>query len=212
MKYEIKYKSFAFNVKDEDETGLTIEGYGATWNNIDSGGDMCIKGCATKTIKERGSRIAFCYQHDIKDPIGKILLIEEDEKGIHIIVKISASEEKKITKIKEKILQELSIGYRTIKESQEIVENTPVAKLLEIMIYEISLVTLAMNEQATITGMKSEQQINEIFDYLFVNEKRAEIQNEILKLKALVMTKPEASTLQESKPLTAKEILNLLSN
>ena len=35
-----------------------------------------------KTIQENGSRVKYLYQHDMDKPIGKMVHLEEDEKGL----------------------------------------------------------------------------------------------------------------------------------
>ena len=71
MKDNLKFKSFKIDNIIEEDTDLVIEGWGAKYGNVDSYGDIMQPGSCTRTIKERGDRIAFCYQHDIYNPIGK---------------------------------------------------------------------------------------------------------------------------------------------
>ena len=107
----LKFKNFDITETKADESGnLTISGYGAVFGNVDSYGDIIERGAFAKTLIERKDRIAFCYQHDIWNPIGKIESISEDEKGLKLTVKLSAAEEDIQTKVKEGILKEMSIG------------------------------------------------------------------------------------------------------
>jgi len=96
--------------------------------------------------------------------------------------------------------------------------------LEEIKLYEVSLVTIAMNEKATIQGMKSEEQKNYFdtaFDRLIAVERNDSIKYELLKLKnqidALIEREPE--TKQEHTPppeppatLTKSDILQILNS
>ena len=120
MKDTLQFKNFEIHeTKKEDDGRLTITGYGAYFNNIDSYGDIIERGAFTKTLAERKGRIAFCYQHDIWNPIGKIEEIYEDEKGLKITVKISAAEEDIQTKVKEGILKDRSVSINIAMPSME---------------------------------------------------------------------------------------------
>lgn len=195
MKDNLQFKNFAISEKKEDESGgLTITGYGAVFGNVDSYGDVIERGAFMKTLIERKGRIAFCYQHDIWNPIGKIQEIAEDEKGLKITVKISDAEDDIQTKIKEGILQEMSIGYRTIGSREEIVNGQTINHLTEIKLIEISLVTVAANPLAVIESMKSESEktdyVSKEFDRVLAIVKNENINFEIQKLKSLVFSLP----------------------
>jgi HK97 family phage prohead protease len=152
----LQFKDFQIQEVKQEGKGLTISGYGAMFGNIDSYGDIIEKGAFAETIAERKERIAFCSQHDITNPIGKILDIKEDEKGLWIEVKISDAEEGIKTKVREGILKEMSIGYRTVDSKEETRDGKQVNILTKIKLYEISLVTVAANPLAIIEGMKAE--------------------------------------------------------
>jgi len=139
----------------QDENGTLIEGYGAYFGNKDSYDDVIEKGAFSETITgENRDRIAFCYQHNMSMPIGKIENIYEDEKGLFVSVKISESESGIATKVKEGILKEMSIGY--IAKVREYDDVEDVRTLKQIDLFEISLVTRAANPMATVTGVKAE--------------------------------------------------------
>ena len=195
MKKELKFLNIPFEVKADSDKELIIEGHGAVKNNVDAGGDIILDGAFTKTLDQRKGRIAFCLQHDIRTPIGKILEITEDAKGLFLEVRISDAEGDVKTKIKEGILKELSIGYSVIAGKSGERDGKEVFFITEVKLYEVSLVTIAMNELAMIEGMKAEGQTNadvieDEFDRLLAIERNEEKKYEILKLKALVMSLP----------------------
>lgn len=185
--------------KSEDDGRLTITGYAAYFNNIDSYKDVILPGAFSKTIEERSGRIAFCYQHDIFSPIAKIESLSEDAKGLFVTAKISASEEDIQTKIKEGIISEMSIGYSPVKSKNGNAMGYEDARLLEeIKLFEISLVTIAANPLAVITGMKSDEQksyLEKEFDRVIAIVRNENINFEIMKLKSLVLSiAPESQT------------------
>lgn len=195
------------SVKEEDNGELNIEGYGAVFGNIDSYNEVIRKGAFKKTIEESASRVALCYQHDIYMPIGKINVIKEDDYGLYIEARISDSEGEIKTKIKEGILKEMSIGYRPINGVSSVIDGEDVFELTEIKLYEVSLVTIAANDKAVITGMKSEDAINFVtkeFDRIALLAKtNRNIEYEILKLKSIITDiLPQNNAQNEDKDLT----------
>src|SRR5699024_11709804 len=86
-----QYKSLSFYAKEiqYDSGSRTISGYAAIFNNIDKSGDMLLKGCFSKSIQERGpessanDKIIMLWMHDMHEPIGRITLLQEDEKGLY---------------------------------------------------------------------------------------------------------------------------------
>jgi HK97 family phage prohead protease len=229
MKHELKFKDFKlekFEIKkdsNQDER-LIISGWAARFGNIDSYGDIIEPGAFTKTISERKGRIAFCYQHEIDEPIAKILVLEERAEGLWVEAEISASEDDIQTKIKEGILFEMSIGYRTINCTEEIINEKYITHLTEVKLYEISLVTIAANEMATIQNMKSEEKKNYIddsFERLITLERNQSRKYDLMKLKnqvkALLDEEPVKATPTSEEPpksidLTKQDILNILRN
>ena len=211
----LKFKNFDIQETKADEAGgLTITGYGAYFNNVDSYGDIIEKGAFSKTLIERKERIAFCYQHDIWNPIGKIEQISEDNRGLKIIVKLSEAEKDIQTKIKEGILKEMSIGYRTMNSKSETRDGEHVNVLTEIKLIEVSLVTVAANPLAVIESMKGEEKIdfiNREFDRVLQIVRNENINFEIQKLKSLVLSvTPQPEQPKTDALLSKDEILTAL--
>lgn len=229
MKHNLQFKSFKIaNVQEESGT-MTIEGWGAVFGNIDSTNDVIVKGAFAKTLMERKDRIAFAYQHDIWNPIGKILDIKEDNTGLYVKVMLSAAEEDIQCKVKEGILKEMSIGYREINSTSGVQDGQDVQYLNEIMLYEVSLVTIASNPLAVITRMKAEEKADFIdteFERLIAIERNQAKRFDLMKLKSQIealINEPHVETLKKEEPiietvitpieepLTKSDILKLLS-
>jgi hypothetical protein len=207
MNNSIKFKSISnCEIKAEGE-GFLIEGYASVFGVKDSDNDIVDKGAFMKTINEMGPRLSLCYQHDLYNPIGKITELKEDDYGLKFTARISDAEPGIKQKIKEGILKEFSIGYSVIIYERETIEGQrPIDHLKEIKLWEISLVTLAANEYATLQGIKSMlgiESIEEEFDRLIAIEKNQNKKFELLKLKhiALMAKEPDRST-QEPEPQT----------
>lgn len=149
-----EYKAVKFELESADDSG-EFSGYAAVFGNIDDGGDVIESGAFSKTIREDFSRIKILSQHNDCDlPIGKPLELREDEKGLYIRGKISDTQRGRDirTLLKDGVLNELSIGYDATTWS---VDDNGIRHLKEIKLWEVSIVTWAMNDQATIDEVKS---------------------------------------------------------
>lgn len=150
-----KTKDFAFDLKTSDTEKNIIEGYASTFGgDPDSHNDVIEMGAFAKTIKERGNDIKFLWQHDWNEPIGKIVDIYEDAKGLFIKVKISETTRGKeaLVLAKDGVINRMSIGYSVIKHDYD--SSTGIRTLKEIKLYEVSAVTFPSNTNAVITGAK----------------------------------------------------------
>lgn len=209
----LNFKNFEIKSVVEDNNEMFIEGYGAVFGNVDGGNDIIDKGAFTKTISENRDRIAFCYQHDIYNPIGKIDEISEDEYGLKIRVRVSDSEDDIKTKIRENILKEMSIGYSTIKSDYN--SETDIRHLKELKLWEVSLVTLAMNPLAVITSMKADEQktfLESEFDRVIAIETNKNKKFDLLKLKSLILYLPQEQAQEVKEPIKKEEVKSIFSN
>ena len=151
-----EYKSVSFELESADEKTGEFSGYASVFGNVDDGGDIVDKGAFSKTIVEDFARIKILSQHDQCElPIGKPIELREDDKGLYIRGKISNTQKGRDiqTLLKDGVLNELSIGYEAI--DYEIDEEAHVRYLKRIKLWEVSIVTWAMNDQATIDDVKS---------------------------------------------------------
>jgi len=139
-----------------------FEGYGSTFNNVDKGMDMVMPGAFRRTLSEQKlTRIKMLRDHDTRKIVGKWLELAEDERGLKVRGKLFSHGEDAIQLAKEtyalmkaEALDALSIGYRTIKSAWD--EQSGVRKLLDVDLWEISVVTFPMNDLATVDGVKGD--------------------------------------------------------
>lgn len=223
-KRNFKTQNIEFKAIKGDDLTITpsgddfiVEGWASTYGNVDAGDDVCEKGCFTKTLSEMGSRIAFCLQHDMRNPIGKMELTDKPE-GLWLKARISDAEPDVKCKIKEGILKEFSIGFQTINSSNRVVDGKEVRCLNEVKLYEVSLVTLAMNDKATLQSFKSQLGVNgiddleELFDKAIINESNTIKKHDLMKLKllALDMIEPQKALETEKPQDEAKKAVEYL--
>lgn len=197
----ISFKNFEILEHKADDNGnLVITGLGAAFDNIDSYNDVIQKGAFAKTLVDRKGRIAFAYQHDLRQPIGKILDAKETDGGLWLEVMISASEKGIQTKVKEGILNEMSIGYVTINSRNETRGEVEVKILTEVKLYEVSLVTVAANPLAVVETMKSEEKqdyLKDQFDRVILLSNDRALKHELRILKALCTPEPISLDIDE---------------
>ena len=154
-----EYKTGEFELEGFDDKEGTFSGYGAVFSNIDSGGDIIEPGAFTKTIAEGIGRVKILSGHnDSLLPIGIPTELREDAKGLFMSAKISDTTLGRDVKtlIHDGVLCELSIGYDPVVFDYD--ENG-IRHLREVKLWEISVVTWAMNEQAIVTEVKAGRKI-----------------------------------------------------
>ena len=79
----IIYKSTQIGeLLDADTSAGVVKGYGSVFGNVDSDGDIINKGAYKKTLQENAKRVKYLYQHDMDKPLGKMVHLEEDDKGL----------------------------------------------------------------------------------------------------------------------------------
>lgn len=151
-----EHKAVGFTLESADENTGEFSGYASVFGNVDDGGDIVVKGAFAETIVEDFARIKILALHNGSWlPVGKPIELREDDHGLFIRGKISdTSMGRDIqTLLKDGVLNELSIGYEAI--DYEIDEEAHVRYLKRIKLWEVSIVTWAMNDQATIDDVKS---------------------------------------------------------
>ena len=150
-----EHKTLSFRTEEYDEESGIFSGYAAVYGNIDSGGDIIEPGAFTKTIAEGWERVKILALHnDCWLPIGRPLELREDSNGLFIKAKISDTAMGRDVKVllKDGVLNELSIGYDPIVFDYD---ETGIRHLREVKLWEVSVVTWAMNPEATVIGYKA---------------------------------------------------------
>lgn len=220
------YKQTSIGIEDIDETNGIVSGYGSIFGNIDSDNDIILAGAYTKTLQENGSRVRYCNQHRIDQPLGKFTELREDGTGLYFVAQVPKTRmgEDILLLMKNGVITENSVGIMPI-----IKENRAdgVRLLKECKLYEISCVTLAANPMALITDAKGEinqDLLAKRFDILAKMIKKENvsdelgyaIEGELMKLKSLfvdITTRPaEIVTVPEIKQVEISEIFKYLNN
>ena len=177
-------KSAQLEIKSVEEETRTVKGYASVFNNVDSDSDRLVKGAFNRTIKSWGpegkNRIKLVSQHNIGKPVAKIDALYEDAKGLYMEATFGthADGEDHYKMVKEGILTEFSIGFVPTQEEKN---DEGGRNFKEVKLYEVSLVTVAANDEALVTDVKSADALKLVKQ--IENEDLAfKLENEILKL------------------------------
>lgn len=145
-----------FELKRVAETG-EFEGYASVFDVVDHGQDIVVRGAFLRSLKERGAEgIRLLWQHDPAEPIGRIDEVREDHRGLyvrgHLLLDVARAREAHAL-MRAGALDGLSIGFHTVKSQVD--DFTGVRRIMDVDLWEISLVTFPMQPQARITSFKT---------------------------------------------------------
>lgn len=159
------YQCRALDEKDwtYDGASRTISGYAAVFGNRDRAGDILLQGCFAKSIAERGpesnanGKILLLWQHDADEPLGRITVLREDEKGLYFEAVIDEIEigDRCIKQLESGTLNQFSIGFSYVSDTIKYDEGQDAYLVGEVKLYEISVVSIAANPETEFLGMKA---------------------------------------------------------
>lgn len=207
----MQYKTFSINSKDVnyDSESRTISGYAAVFGNKDKAGDILIKGCFSKSIQDRGpesaanDKIIMLWMHNMNEPIGRITVLNEDDKGLYFeaIIDDVPRGNQAIKQLESGTLNQFSIGYQYVWENCEYDAEKDAFIVKEVKLHEISVVSIGCNGETEYLGLKTvedaervyEELVGEIFEVCsgMSAPKQQKIQRIISKVISLSSFKPE---------------------
>jgi len=145
---QFERKNFATEWKADTATGA-VEGYGAVFDNIDSHGDVIVRG-AFASVGNNGRKVKMLWQHDPSQPIGVWDEVREDERGLYVKGRILSGVERgkeAIELMAAGAIDGLSIGYKTVVRDW----RDGVRYLKGIDLFETSIVTFPSNDLAGVS-------------------------------------------------------------
>ncbi|TBC78006.1 HK97 family phage prohead protease [Rhizobium ruizarguesonis] len=172
----VRNSEHEFKFKAGNAAG-TFSGYGAVFGNIDSHGDVIVRGAFKKSLQQWNAKGRFpkmLLQHggyfgptDDMLPVGQWTSMEEDTTGLKVEGRLFGLNTDRGALIYEGLtsgeLDGLSIGYRATKYRLGSGKpKEPDRWLDEIDLKEVSIVTWGSNERALISAAKSQIDANEI--------------------------------------------------
>jgi HK97 family phage prohead protease len=138
-----------------DDAGM-IEGYASLFDMRDTGGDIVVAGAFARSLRRRGAHgVKMLWQHRAHEPIGVWTSIAEDAHGLRVSGRLDltvARAREALSLLRSGAVDGLSIGFRALKTQHE--KSLRGRRLLELDLWEISIVTFPMLTQARVTGVK----------------------------------------------------------
>lgn len=167
----------AYTKEQDGKTIYMLRVKFADYNSIDNSRDRMIPGCFTESIensKTSRRKIAFCWQHDKKDPIGKIIAFDDTDKGCFVEVQLSDFEAVPNAKrawhqVLDGVIDQASFGYNYVWDSVRYIEppkdsqGRPIHdeqgywEVGKVILWEVSLVTFGDNENTGVEEYSEEQ-------------------------------------------------------
>lgn len=154
-KKSLEQKRAAFECRKLSDTGQ-FEGYASLFGAEDLGHDVVRKGAFSKSLSQRGAGgVKLLFQHDPAEPIGVWDRIQEDQNGLYVqgrlLMEVARAREVHAL-MKAGALDGLSIGFHTKRAHTD--RKTGQRHLLEVDLWEISIVTFPMHPDARIRSVK----------------------------------------------------------
>ncbi|AKG94516.1 putative prohead protease [Paracoccus phage Shpa] len=182
---------FGLEVKSLDDAG-TFEGYASIFGNVDNGGDKVMPGAFVEGLaraRQTGRTVKMLWNHDPGQPIGVWDDLAEDAKGLwgrgRLVMEVPKAREAHAL-MKAGAIGGLSIGYRTKEAAPE--GNVRLLKKLDL--FEVSVVSMPMNERAKVTSVKADG-LEEITEKLAAGDRLTEREFERL-VKGLGLSNSQA--------------------
>lgn len=157
---DIEHKFLRLDVKAAEDG--TVEGYGSVFGNVDRGGDIVANGAFGESLESIGMP-KMLWQHDMREVIGVWDEAVEDERGLRLKGRLALTTQKGREAhelLRMGALNGLSIGYGVREDALE--NGNRVIKVADL--YEVSVVTVAMNEQARIDAVKAAEMSEREFE------------------------------------------------
>lgn len=151
-----EFKIFSFKAILDDEPGV-FTGKASVYGNVDSHNDVVMPGAFTKTLRDLGGECPILSQHRPEHGVGIAQLVDRPDalyikRGV-LELEIQQAREDYL-RLKRKIVKGISIGYETIRSRMR---RDGVRELLEITLWECSLVTFGANPEALIDSVKRDE-------------------------------------------------------
>jgi HK97 family phage prohead protease len=159
-----KTHDIGFEIKEVNKNG-TFAGYGSVYSVIDQGDDVIEPGCFKDSLLEwqtKNALPALLWQHDSCEPIGVYTAMREDTNGLYVEGKLALKTQRGAEAyelLQMKAISGLSIGFMTREDSYD--QKTGIRTIKKADLWECSLVTFPMNDQARIDAVKSIDQITD---------------------------------------------------
>jgi HK97 family phage prohead protease len=152
-----EFRTYAFECKalqDENEEYFYFGGYLSTYGNVDRYDDVMVAGCFDESLKSLKPKLL--WQHEWNSVIGIFTDIKSDEKGLFVKGKLPKSDDlvrgRVIPQMQVESVKSMSIGFWAQEYEYD---DDGIRRITKCMLYEGSLVSQPVNDEAAVTDMKA---------------------------------------------------------
>jgi len=224
--------------KSIEINGLKIEsrkvsGYLAQFGIKDSQDDMFIKGCFAKSILEHGpdsaspQKIAYLFNHDFSDIVGKFTLLEERDLGLYFEAEIDPTKDGDDLLIRYSTgsVNQHSVRIKYIWDKMRYDSDTETYYIYECRLIEGSAVAVGAQEFTPFNGFKSDENRNDFIKLRLNKCLRGVEENKTIEITELfedvISLLPEIKPIEsleqeeaetQEKTLDISKVINLIKN
>lgn len=154
----VQHMTSTLQIKNFGADGV-FYGYASIFGNRDAQDEVVAPGAFRRSLKQwqaQGRMPAMLWMHDVTLPVGVWLGLNEDESGLAVQGRLALRTQKGLEAyelLKLGALSGLSIGYRVTAARVDARRQT--RTLLDVDLFEISLVTFPANAAARVTQVKA---------------------------------------------------------
>lgn len=164
----VEVRRMPLELRTDEETGdPVVDGYASVWEHpydVAGGapfgwGETVARGAATKTLKEREKNVAFLFDH-AGIPLARVdsgtLTLEADKEGLRVEARMDPKSPHGLSvlrAIERGDVDEMSMAFRAVR--QEWNEDYTERRISEIMLVDVSAVTLGANPATVIQTRKA---------------------------------------------------------
>ena len=132
-------------------------GYASLFGARDGQGDIVMPGAFTDSLRRRGtSGVRMLFQHNPAEPVGSWLEIRETQRGLYVLGRLDRNVQRGrelLSLLESGGIDGLSIGFRTVAAKTD--RLVKARRLLNVDLWEISLVTFPMLDGARVSNVTS---------------------------------------------------------
>lgn len=149
----------------DDSLGEGVfQAYASVFDNVDSYGDIVRKGAFARNLKEweeKSAALPLLWGHDMYDPfsnLGDVKEAREDDHGLWIEAQLDLENPKAMQvyrMLKGRRVDQMSFAYDTIGSKSATLNGRDVRELLDLDVYEVSVVPLGANAETEVLLVKA---------------------------------------------------------
>lgn len=162
---ERKHVNAEVKALPQDGPGI-FEAYVSVFGNVDSVGDVMIKGAFERTLMTRGlPPIVWSHQWEMP-PIGKSLAATEDVRGLlvkgQLFIDDNDTAREVYVAMREGALREFSFAFEVMRSNMKTLDDgSTVREITDVELYEVGPTLVGANPETSLVGIKNAVEVKE---------------------------------------------------